>query len=193
MILTIGIEPDLKLTERLTFIQEDLGKILSARGADSRWQRPEHLCMPLLYLGHMDEDEVPDILKLLNRELRNIKPFTVSIAGISAYPSPMCPRMIRVGLTTGRDIVMDLRASLKAAFDAACYAYDARDFEPVIGLGRTVTHGEKVDISDAMDAIRDLDFGQTTIDEVCLYGAALLETRPMHTVVGRCPLGGASA
>ena len=39
MIMTIGLEPDLKLVERLTFLQEDLGKILTHRGADSRWCR----------------------------------------------------------------------------------------------------------------------------------------------------------
>lgn len=192
MHLSIGLEPDLKLVERLTFLQEDLGKILTARGADSRWIRPEYMYMPLLSVGQRDDDDVVEIVRLLSRTIRDVAPFQVTVSGIQADPSPACPRLIQVGVCDGRERIVALREKLHAAFVDASFPYDPRPFVPTFLLGRAVTKNGRVDLSDAIDAIKDLNFGPTEIFELNLLGANLLENRPIHQVLARCPLGGPS-
>ena len=189
MIVTISLEPDLKLVERLTFIQEDLGKILAARGADSRWTRPEHMHLPLMMLGHQEPDEYPEITRILSQVTQNLPPFYLTVAGIGAYPSPECPRFIMVGIDDKEGRVQALRNTLVSAFDKASFPYDARPFHPGILLGRTVTNAGRVDLTDAMKAICDLNFGQSEIFEVAVFGTALLDTKPDYQVLARCPLG----
>lgn len=184
MIFTIAIEPDIKLIERLTFLQEDLGKILASRGADSRWTRPEFLHVPIVYLGMHDEAEIPEFNQIMRECVKGISSFYVTVAGISAYPSPQCPRLIEVSATAGGTLIK-LRESLMHAFRAANYGFDKREFKTCMLLGRVATRADRVDISDAIEAIRDLNFGQSEIFEIVLYGADLTPTGPVHKVISR--------
>lgn len=184
MIFTIAIEPDIKLIERLTFLQEDLGKILATRGADSRWTRPEFLHVPIVYLGMHDEAEIPEFNQIMRDCVKGISPFYVTVAGISAYPSPQCPRLIEVSATAGGTL-LKLREKLMHAFRAANYGFDKREFKTSMLLGRVATHESRVDMTDAIDAIHDLNFGQSEIFEIVLYGADLGPTGPIHKVISR--------
>lgn len=187
MIMTIGLEPDLKLVERLTFLQEDIGRILTRRGADSRWCRPEHVSLPILYVGRQEDDAVPEIAQIMNGVARKTAPFSLTVAGISAYPSTTCPRIIEAGIADGGDRVARLHESLQSAFSTANFPADRRPYRASIMLGRTVTYSGRVDLTDAIGAIGSLNFGKSEICEMVLYGAELLESRTAHRVLARCP------
>ena len=186
MIMTIGLEPDLKLVERLTFLQEDLGKILTHRGADSRWCRPEYITLPLLYIGQQEDDAVPEIAKIMAEVGREVSPFSMEVAGISAMPAPACPRLIEVGIASGKDCVEALHERLAKAFSMANFASDRRPYRATILLGRTVTYTDRVDLTDAIEAIGNLNFGKTDVFEMVLCGAELLDSRPVHRGLARC-------
>lgn len=189
MILTIGIEPDLKLVERLTFLQEDLGKILGHRGADSRWVRPEHVNLPLLYIGQQEEGALPEITKVMSEVSGDVSPFELSISGIAAYPSSECPRLIEAGVADGSKKVLDLHEKLQVAFARANFPSDRRVYHPSILLGRTVTDRDRVDLTDAIEAIGGLNFGKSEIFEMVLFASDLLESRTVHRVLSRCAFG----
>ena len=190
MIYTIGIETDIKLIERLTFLQEDLGKIASARGADSRWVRPEYMYVPLVYLGLQDEGDVPEMNHIIDRCAQNIAPFRISVAGISAWPDPGCPRLIQIAIEMGREKLIKIREMLTEPLSAANFGYDARPFKPVMLMGRIVTPGNRIDLSDAIQAIQDLNFGGSDVFELALYSADLSDTGTFHHVVSRYSLRG---
>ena len=184
MIFTVAIEPDIKLVERLTFLQEDLGKIIASRGADSRWSRPEYMHIPLLCMRTRDEDVVPELNEVLQNCARETKPFSVTIAGISAFPSSECPRIVRVSV---QDIpeLSELRTRLMNAFRAVNIGFDNRDYQPAMLLGRVATHQDKINITDAINAIKDLNFGQSEIYEIVLYGSELGDSGSVHHVISR--------
>ena len=190
MIYTIGIEPDIKLIERLTFLQADLGKIAAARGADSRWIRPEYMNFPLVCLGVQDEGDIPEMNHLIERCTRDIAPFRISVAGISAHPAPDCPRLIQIAIDMGRERVFQLREALTEALQAANFGYDRRSFQPVMLMGRIVTPNARIDLTDAIQAIQDLNFGGSDVFEVGLFGAELSDIGTIHPVISRHPLGG---
>ena len=189
MIYTIGIEPDIKLIERLTFLQEDLGKIAASRGADSRWIRPEFMHFPLTYLGVQDEGDIPEMNHVIERCTRNIAPFRISVAGISAYPSPECPRLIQIAIDMGREKVFMLREQLTESLQAANFGFDRREYQPVMLMGRIVTPKDRVDLTDAIQAIQDLNFGGSDVFEVGLFGSELSDVGTVHPVISRYPLG----
>ena len=184
MIFTIAIEPDIKLVERLTFLQEDLGKIIAARGADSRWIRPEHMHIPILCLGNHDQGSIPEVNEVLHIAAKEFSSFQITIAGISAYPTPECPRLIQVAAEPA-DILNDLRERLMDGFRAANIHFDGRHFEANMLLGRVATKNNRINVTDAMNAIKDLNFGQSEIFEIALYGSQLSESGPSHQVLSR--------
>ena len=190
MIYTIGIETDIKLIERLTFLQEDLGKIAAARGADSRWARPEYMYVPLVHLGTQDEGDVPEMNHIIDRCAQNIAPFRISVAGISAWPDSTCPRLIQIAIDMGREKLIKIREQLTESLSAASFGYDARPFKPVMLMGRIVTPDSRVDLSDAIQAIQDLNFGGSDVFELALFGAELSDTGTLHHVISRYFLRG---
>ena len=185
MLLTIGIEPDLKLAERLTFIQEDLGKIIDARHARVRWTRPEWLYFPIKYMGMQDDNDIPEICRMIETVTRRFAPFTISTAGIEAWPDPTCPRLISVSMQQGLDELLALRQNIEEAFAMSQHRSDPRPFRPTITLGRISTPQERIDLTDCIEAIGNLNFGVSNITEVILYGADLLYSGPEYSVVSR--------
>ncbi len=184
MIFTIAIEPDIKLVERLTFLQEDLGKIIAARGADARWIKPEHMHVPLLCLGTHDKGAIPEFNEVLHIVAKDISVFQMTIAGISAYPTSECPRLIQAAAES-TDLLNEIREKLMDGFRAANIRFDSRHFEANMLLGRVATRNNRINISDAMNAIKDLNFGQSEIFEIALYGSQLSESGPSHQVISR--------
>ena len=189
MIFTITIEPDIKLVERLTFLQEDLGKIIAARNADSRWTRPEYLSVPLLCLGTHDRGAVPEFNEILRNVAKDIAQFQMTTAGISAFPTPECPRLIQVSAEPSH-VLEDIRERLMEGFRAANIRFDSRPFKATMLLGRVATKQSRINLSDAMNAIQDLNFGQSDVFELVLMGSKLNESGPSHQVISRFPLKG---
>lgn len=188
-IFTIAVESDIKLVERLTFIQEDLGKIVAARGADSRWVRPEHLQVPLLCLGRHDEDAIPEFNEILREVANRSQKFTMTTSQISAYPSPETPRLIQVSAFADNHLV-ELRERLMEAFRAANISFDGRPFRATMLLGRVATNAARINLSDAVRAIQELNFGQSEIFEFALCSANLTENGTVHRIISRFFLGG---
>ncbi|MBR4984962.1 MAG: RNA 2',3'-cyclic phosphodiesterase [Proteobacteria bacterium] len=184
MIFTIAIEPDIKLVERLTFLQEDLGKIITSRGADSRWIRPEHMHVPLLCLGTRDDSELPDINQIIRQTAAEFPTFQLEISGISAFPSPECPRLIQVDAHAG-EILDEIREHLMDGFRAANIGFDGSAYRAALLLGRVATKAAKITLADAIHAIEGLNFGQSEIFELALYSSELKESGPFHQVVSR--------
>ena len=193
MLLTIGIEPDLKLAERLTFIQEDLGKIIDTRLGRVRWTRPEWLYFPIQYLGMQDDNDIPEICRMIETVARRTTPFTISTAGIEAWPAPSCPRIISVSMQQGLDELHALRQDLEETFAISSHRSDTRPFKPNITLGRVSTPQKRIDLTDCISAIGDLNFGYSNISEVILYGADILHSGPEYSVVSRHRLRNAAA
>lgn len=185
MLFTIGIEPDIKLTERLTFIQEDLGKIIESRHGRVRWTSPEWLYFPIKFLGQQEEVDIPEICRNIDVAVRKVQPFTITTAMIEAFPKPTCPRIISVSMQQGMEQVLELRDALEGAFALSALRWDPRPFKPNITLGRVSTPTEPIDLSDCITAISELNFGMTDIREVVLYGADLLYSGPEYSVISR--------
>lgn len=189
MILSIGIETDIKLVERLTLVQEDIGKIIEARGARVRWVAPENMHMPICYLGHFEDGVVPEMLKCIDRAVSGIAPFTISTVAIEAYPSPQIPRIIAVSTQKGCAQVMALRFAIDEILSKTFYLSDPRPFRPLMTLGRIATPDKRLDIGDVVNAIKDLNFGVSEVNEVVLYGAELLDKGAEFKVISRHLLG----
>jgi len=189
MLVSIGIEPDLKLTERLTFIQEDLGKIIEARGGRAHWTRPEIIHLPVKFLGQMTSDETTGLCRLLDSVTGSLSGFTASFAGLEAYPAPSCPRIISLALCQGRTQLLALRDSIDAVFYAHHYSGDPRPYKPTLTLGRVSTPKVRIDLTNAMNAIKDLNFGLSNVSEIVLYGASLTPAGTDYRVLSRHILG----
>lgn len=189
MILSIGIETDIKLVERLTLVQEDIGKIIEARGARVQWVAPENMHMPINFLGRFEDGVVPEMLRCIDRAVSSIAPFSISTVAIEAYPSAKSPRIVAVSTQKGSAQVMALRFAIDEVLSKAFYISDPRPFKPLMTLGRIATPDKRLDLGDVVNALKDLNFGISEVTEVVLYGAKLHDTGTEFKVISRHLLG----
>lgn len=189
--LFIGIELDIKLVERLTLVQEDLGRIIKARNADVRWVKPELIHLTLCFLGERDDSEVPDIKRALDAVAPTFPCFPVTTAQLGAFPNPKMPRILFTHVYEESGVLDHLKKKIDDEMEKLLIPLDKRPYLPHITLGRVRTPGVRLDFSDAIKAIGDLNFGTSDIFEVVLFGSSLHPSGPKYSVISRHLLNGA--
>lgn len=190
--LFIAVEIDLKLVERLTLVQEDLGKIIEARGAAVRWTSPENMHLTLKFLGSHDAALIPELGKYIDDAVKGFAPFSMNTAFLGAFPSPDCPRVLYASTDQGVEKLLQLRTRLEEVLAMYQFAPEARVFMPHITLGRIKTQDKKLHFGDAINALKDLNFGASNIYELVLFGSTFSSRGAQYTVLSRHPLSAKS-
>src|SRR5437764_15299065 len=79
--------------DRLAGLQETLA---AASGTRVKWVEPENLHVTLLFLGEVDEREVPAVCRAVEAVARPTAAFPMTVAGLSAFPTVRRPRTLIV-------------------------------------------------------------------------------------------------
>ncbi len=104
-----------------------------------RATRAEGLHWTVAFLGATPASEVAAIEAVLRSVASEFEPFSVTIAGLGAFPSGRRPRVVWAGLVEdeGRARMVAIAQRLAAALGAAGYTLDAGErFHPHLTLGR---------------------------------------------------------
>ncbi len=183
--LFIGIELDLQVTENLVLVQEDLQAIIKSRGAKVRWVAPENLHLTLRFLGETNGAFVQGIQENLELLAAQWRPFRVEMAGIGAFPDAQRPRILYAASHVGAETLCELSAAIVQALLPFGFPRDARPFLPHVTLGRVKTTAKRIDLSDAEQALHDINFGPSLIREIVLFHSTLGKKGPTYEVVSR--------
>lgn len=70
------------------------------RAIDARWVETERMHLTVRFIGHLEDDRVPDLLKVLEEPLP-VAPFEVTLDGCGVFPPKGGLRVIWIGLETG--------------------------------------------------------------------------------------------
>ena len=181
------------------------------RAIDSvAWTPPENLHLTLKFLG----DVMPARLESLAVRVAEIAaaqtPFVMTVAGVGAFPSVRCPRVLWIG------VAAPAVGSLAAAVDLACtaegFAPETRPFHPHLTLGR-VRQARRSDrgrpkpergvpgmrrqqredpalVFATLDRDHERAFGVSPVDALGLFRSELGPVGARHTVLARWPFAG---
>ena len=87
--------------------------IRNAGGAELRWVPPERLHVTLLFLGEVDERQLPDLCRAVADCCAQHQPFSLSIETVGCFPNPRRPRVVWVGVGEGAQEVAALHDGLE--------------------------------------------------------------------------------
>jgi 2'-5' RNA ligase len=186
-----------------TFIALDLGKTirdkavalqdsLARAGSDVKWVEPENLHVTLLFLGEVDDRDVPAVCRTVADCCREHEPFTMSVENVGCFGNPRRPRTIWVGVGEGTAAVVALHTALEGALlELGCYRREDRQFTPHITLGRV-----KHDAEGSLDALAALlakkaewQAGEVAVREVLVMSSELTSQGPIYAILSRAKLG----
>lgn len=167
-----------------------LRRPLAAYADRLRWVSPLHLHLTLQFLGDLTARQVDEAAEAARAAAGSTEPFTITFAGIGAFPSPAAPRVIWVGVTAGADRLTALAESLAAALRSRRFSLDPRPFSPHLTLARTRGHGRPPDLRRERAALDRMVLGEQTVTELIVVNSVLGDSEPVHTIVATARLGG---
>jgi RNA 2',3'-cyclic 3'-phosphodiesterase len=182
----IGIDIGKPIRDRLVGLQETLGRT----GVEVKWVEPENLHVTLLFLGEVDEREVPSVCTAISDAAAKHEPFTMSIETAGCFPNPRRPRVLWVGVGEGVQGVCALHDSLEPPLlELGCYRREQRKYTPHVTLGRVKSDRPSNDLSVALAKNGVWKGGDTVVREVLVMSSQLGPKGPVYTVLSRGKLG----
>ena len=175
----------------------DLQQTLAASQATVTWVAPDHLHVTLKFLGSITEERRRAVAAMLRRAAQHEEPFPLGVdGGVGAFPSMTAPRVIWVGLATGKDVVTRLAASIEREGEALAFAKDERPFAAHVTLGRVRSPKHRHALVRALQECAWKAPAPWRVTSLTLYQSILGSGGPTYRVLDDAPLraeiGGAS-
>ena len=138
----------------------------------------------LQFLGDVDPDRVPSIMKALS-ELRSLVSFTLETGAAFAMPPGARARVLALGLLSGVKSLRDLAAAVQEATAGVGFEPERRDFKAHLTLAR-VRRGEKLELDP--DLIGTPKVSSFQADAFHLYESQLRPRGPIYRSLLEVPL-----
>jgi 2'-5' RNA ligase len=177
----IAVDVGEEIRRRLVSLQEKLGASASAM----KWVEPENLHVTLLFLGEVDDRDVPDVCQAVSEACGRVERFGLTVAGVNCFGNPRRPRTVWAGVTDGADEMIALHDAIEVPLlQLRCYRRENRPFTPHITLGR-VKGEREVDLSGVLPKFAKWTGGSVEVEEVLVMSSELRPEGPTYTVLSR--------
>jgi 2'-5' RNA ligase len=188
-----------------TFIAGDLGKTIRDRlvalqetlaraGTEVKWVEQENLHITLLFLGEVDDRDIPDVCRVVADCTRDFTPFVLGVETAGCFPTPRRPRVLWAGVGEGAQPLVALHDALEPPLmELGCYRREDRKFSPHVTLGRVKSDRPTEKLTAALAKQAGWKGGEITLSELLVMGSELTPKGPLYTVLSRAKLGSAAS
>lgn len=156
--------------------------------SDVRWIPKERQHLTLSFLGDVDDDRVERLSPRLDRVAADRSPLELQVAGSGAFPRTSRARVLWLGLSGDRDLLVELATAVSAAARHSDIEQEKRKFSPHLTLARC---REPADLRPLVDALSTFASSSWTAADVHLVRSHL-GPKPWYETVSSWPLSGAS-
>ncbi len=183
-----------------TFIAIDLTKpirecclslqdTLARGGAEVKWVDEHNLHLTLLFLGEVDDRELPALCQVVADCCAQQDSFALSIESVGCFPNPRRPRVVWVGVGEGRAEVSALHDALEPPLlELGCYRREERTYTPHVTLGRVTGDRSTEALATALARQSKWHGGTTQVQEVRVLSSQLTPKGPIYAVLSRAKL-----
>jgi 2'-5' RNA ligase len=194
----IAIELARPIREQLVALQESLGEA----APDVKWVEPENLHVTLLFLGEVEDREIPAVCRAVQEAAASHPTFAMTVERVGCFPNPRRPRILWAGIGSGLQDVVAIHDAIESPLlELGHYRREERKYTPHVTLGRNRSEGPAHALQQALAQEAGWTGGEQTVSEVLVMASdfggqvksgEVLSRGPKYTVLGRARLGGAS-
>ncbi|HZT80723.1 MAG TPA: RNA 2',3'-cyclic phosphodiesterase [Gemmataceae bacterium] len=183
----IAVDPGKAIRDRVVALQE----VLARTGASVKWVEPENLHFTLLFLGEVEDREIPAVCRAVAEGCQTHAAFPLSVERVGCFGNLRRPRTLWVGTGLGTQELVALHDALEPPLlDLGCYRREDRQYTPHLTLGRAKTDRPNDQLAAALTKQAGWKGGETTVREVLVMSSELRPEGPEYTVLSRAKLGG---
>lgn len=151
--------------------------------ADIKMVSFDNLHFTLKFLGDVDENKIPEIVEKLS--LLHRKPFSLSVRGVSFFPSLERINVVWVGVESP-----ELESLMKKINLSLNYLRKEEHEEtPHLTIARVKSDKNKEKLQKLVEKYRTASFGEMTVDKIIVFESELGKEGPKYTVVKEFLLG----
>ena len=182
--IAVSVSPEIRsAARRLTELLRDAAGYV-------KWVAPENLHWTMLFLGDVEELEIPAVCSAVAAAATDIESFELNAHGAGAFPTPDRPRTLWLGAGTGSQAMVALHSAIQKRLDRLGHRGEHRRFVPHITLGRAGRMERPRSLVRELAGLAEFDGGSMLVDEVTVYSSELQPGGPVYEVLARAPLAG---
>lgn len=160
------------LRDKIIKLQEEILKL----PIKAKFVEPENLHLTVTFLGNIKENDVDFIIKNLDNATKEIKKFSITLAGLKVIPNESYVRVLGVNVTDGRNIV-DLIKVIGEAIDGKYYE------TAKLTLCRVKNVRNKYAFREFIERNRNVKIGEFGVESVALVKSTLTRAGPAYETI----------
>ena len=164
------------------------------RGVDCiRPVKPENMHLTVRFFGSVSAPQVESLIAAVRRSARSVRPFTLTLGGVGAYPSVMNARVFWVGLDDGLAPLRDARRRVDDALAQAAFERDPHKFSPHVTIARIRDRASRVERRKAAESLLAVKLDSALpipVERISLIRSVLLPSGPEYSALAEIPLEG---
>ncbi len=161
---------------------------LKEHGADVKWVRPEGIHCTLRFLGNISSEEIDLAHQAIIEAAAGRDSFEAEVKGIGMFPDQRRPRVIWVGIETGRENLVTLFEALEKGLVARGFGPADRSFQAHLTLGRVKSPRGMDRLMKSLVHDTARSFGRFTVDRLILFKSKLHPAGAIYSVLQEAPL-----
>jgi 2'-5' RNA ligase len=163
---------------------------LAGTGADVKWVEEENIHFTLHFLGDVAEEEIPRVIRPLDKAVRPLPAFPVEVQHVGAFPSVHRPRTLWIGAGNGAEPLGVVHDVLRGELSGLGFRTEHRGFVPHATIGRVRSMRHVHELSAALESHEDFQAGESLVNHVTVFSSELRPSGSVYTPLARIPLEG---
>jgi len=183
----LAVDPPREVLDEIGRIQDRLRNIIQG---DIRWVRPEGIHLTLKFFGSISESDVANISQAVKNNTSNVKPFTLGIRRVGAFPDVKRPRVLWLGMDGDVEILIRLQKKVDTELQNYGFGKEERSFKPHLTLARIKDPRGLIGLVKIMEKSEDYAAGSFSAGGLNLFKSDLTPKGAVYTKLAYFPFGG---
>ncbi len=181
--LAFELPPDIK--KEVARISVEVKK----SGIEAGWVKPDNIHLTVIFMGDVDEKDIPAIISGIDNTVGKYEPFRISLGGMGIFPDARKPRVLWLGLDGEIERLASLRDAMQTPLEVYGIEQEKRAFRPHLTLGRFRKPVKDRDaLKKCIDTYRDISGPDGKLDELILFKSDLRQGGSVYSRIHSWPL-----
>jgi RNA 2',3'-cyclic 3'-phosphodiesterase len=186
MRLFIAVDIDKKMQEDVGILQNRVRTKARLDKSDATWVKPEHMHLTLKFLGEIEDECAPEIIRITDEVAASHKPFSIEVERVGTFGRPA--KVVWVGIGEKSYQLKALQKDLEERLAAAGWPKEERGFTGHLTLCRIKSFKAGRIVGDITPHYANEQLGSQNVDALYVYKSQLTPEGPVYTLLHKAQL-----
>lgn len=149
------------------------------------WTKQGNFHLTLKFLGDVRPEAINDVSEAIQRVTDTYSPFSIAFGGIGAFPNPVRPRVIWMGIKQGASTLSRLAKAVNLELVDLGFSIENR-FHPHLTLARLRTATNLEPLKNILRKYDTINGGSMCVKEIALMQSQLHPNGAIYTPLNVC-------